>query len=90
MSIQSTAAYRDAQLSGKPLSVPVKKMCELLGIGNTKAWQLIGEGRVKTFVIGRKRLVLYASIEELTRSDEPEADRKRDQLSPSKSVQKIP
>ena len=89
MSIQSTAAYREAPLSGKPLSVPVKTMCELLGIGNTTAWGLIRENRVKTFMIGRKRLVVFASIEQLMTSNETKAERKLDQFSRSTSRPRV-
>ena len=71
MSIQSCGASRDAPTLGTPLAVSVKSMCHLLGIGNTKAWELIRLGRVKTFTIGRKRLVVFASIEQLLPSVEP-------------------
>lgn len=49
----------------KPLSVSVKTACALVGIGNTKMWELIKDGRVETVTIGRKRLVLYGSLEKL-------------------------
>lgn len=49
----------------KPLAVPVKRACELIGVGNTTMWGLIATGRVKTTSIGRKRLVIYSSLEEL-------------------------
>ncbi|MSP75908.1 MAG: excisionase [Rhodospirillaceae bacterium] len=71
MSIQSTGLSRDAEVPGKPLAVSVRNMCRLLDIGNTKAWELIAEGRVTTFMIGRKRLVVLASIERLLPAEEP-------------------
>jgi excisionase family DNA binding protein len=49
----------------KPLAVPVKIACKLLGVGNTTMWALIKAGRVKTISIGRRRLVVYASLESL-------------------------
>ena len=70
MSIHSTGTSRDAESPAKPLAVSVRNMCRLLDIGNTKAWELISQGRVKTFMIGRKRLVVFASIEQLTRSED--------------------
>jgi hypothetical protein len=70
MSIQSTSLSRDAAVPGKPLAVSVRNMCRLLDIGNTKAWELIAEGRVTTFMIGRKRLVVLASIERLLPAEE--------------------
>lgn len=52
----------------KPLTVSVKTARQLLGIGNSKMWELIAEGRVETICLGRKRLVLYHSLEMLVRS----------------------
>ena len=47
----------------KPLAVSVKNACQLLGVGNTTIWGLIKDGRVKTVSIGRRRLVIYSSLE---------------------------
>jgi hypothetical protein len=52
----------------KPLTVSVKTARQLLDIGNSKMWELIAEGQVQTISIGRKRLVLYHSLEALVRS----------------------
>jgi excisionase family DNA binding protein len=49
----------------KPLAVPVKRACKLMGVGNTTMWGLIKAGRVKTICIGRRRLVVYTSLESL-------------------------
>jgi excisionase family DNA binding protein len=56
---------RDAPQNSKPLAVSVKTACRLLGIGNTKMWELIRNGRVQTAPLGRKRLVIYRSLERL-------------------------
>jgi hypothetical protein len=53
----------------KPLAVTVKSACKLIGIGHTTMWGLIKTGRVKTVSIGRRRLVLYASLESLLTSE---------------------
>jgi excisionase family DNA binding protein len=45
--------------------VPVKMACQLVGIGNSTMWKYIKEGRVKTISLGRKRLVIYESLEQL-------------------------
>jgi hypothetical protein len=37
----------------------------MAGIGRTKFYELINEGRVKTVTIGRRRLVFVASIREM-------------------------
>ena len=64
-------AMSDTSFSGndqtriKPLAVTVKTACQLVGVGNTTMWALIKAGRVKTVRIGRRRLVIYASLEGL-------------------------
>jgi len=55
----------EAKKEIKPLAVPVKSACRLVGVGNTSMWALIKAGRVKTVNIGRRRLVIYASLEAL-------------------------
>jgi len=55
-----------------PLAVPVKIACRLVGVGPTTMWGLIKAGRVKTVSIGRRRLVIYVSLESLL-ADEAEA-----------------
>lgn len=69
MSIPSTGASNDPGEFGKPLAVSVKDACRILGVGNTTMWALIGDGRVKTMSIGRKRLVIYSSLESLIASE---------------------
>jgi excisionase family DNA binding protein len=48
-----------------PLAVTVPVARALLGIGNTTIWALIRDGELETVRIGRRRLVVYASIESL-------------------------
>jgi excisionase family DNA binding protein len=57
--------FRDVPLAARPLAVSVKAACKLVGVGNTTMWALIKAGRVKTISIGRRRLVIYASLESL-------------------------
>jgi hypothetical protein len=52
----------------KPLSVPVKVGCELIGISSSTMWKYIKDGRVKTISLGRKRLIIYESLEALVQS----------------------
>lgn len=62
----SSIALSHFELHGmKPLSVSVKTARALLGVGNTMMWELIKEKRVETITVGRKRLVVYASLEKL-------------------------
>jgi hypothetical protein len=62
----------------KPLLVPVRTAANLLGVGPTTAWNLIGTGKVTVVRIGRRTLVTMASLEALVAmlaspSLEPEA-----------------
>jgi len=49
----------------KPLAVSIGKACWLLGIGRTTIYQLINTDRLLTTTIGRRRLVIYASLNAL-------------------------
>ena len=49
----------------KPVSITVDDTCRITGLGRTKIYELIGEGKLRTKTIGRRRLVMYASIEAL-------------------------
>ena len=49
----------------KPVSTTIDDACHITGLGRTKVYELIGEGKLKAVAIGRRRLVLYSSIEEL-------------------------
>jgi hypothetical protein len=59
MSIPSTAVSRD---SLKPITVTVADAKRLSGLGHTKLWELIGSGVLETVRVGRRRLVIYASL----------------------------
>jgi hypothetical protein len=67
-----SAALSDYVQGIRPLAVPVKVACKLMGVGNTTMWGLIKAGRVRTVSIGRRRLVVYGSLE-LLLADEAEA-----------------
>lgn len=49
----------------KPITVTVDNAIKLSGLGRTKLYELINQGRIKTTTIGRRRLVVYSSLEEL-------------------------
>ena len=49
----------------KPVAATINDTCQITGLGRSKVYELIGEGRLKAITIGRRRLVLYESIEEL-------------------------
>jgi len=49
----------------KPVTTTIDATCHITGLGRTKIYELIGEGKLKAVAIGRRRLVLYSSIEDL-------------------------
>ena len=65
MTIYATGMLLDEPESAKPLAVPVRTACKLIGVSNTTMWALIKTGRVKSVNIGRRRLVICASLESL-------------------------
>jgi excisionase family DNA binding protein len=67
MSISSTGLSRDERSGASlpPLTVTVKQALALLNIGNTKMYELIGNGTVKTVQIGRRRLIVFTSLSRL-------------------------
>ena len=65
MQTNTPGIFREVPQGAKPLAVSVKTACKLVGVGNTTMWALIKSRRVKTISIGRRRLVIYASLESL-------------------------
>ncbi len=55
----------------RPLAVTITTARKITGLGNTTVWKLISEGRLDTVSVGRRRLILYASLEKLL---SPKAD----------------
>lgn len=51
--------------SSKPLAVTVACACDLIGVGRTTIWRLVKDGYVDSIKIGRRRLVVFASLEAL-------------------------
>jgi len=49
----------------KPITVTVPVTREITGLGNTTVWGLIRDGKLQTIKIGKRRLVIFKSIEEL-------------------------
>lgn len=47
------------------VSVRIPQMCEMLGIGQTKGYELVRTGRVESVLIGKTRLVSVRSIRAL-------------------------
>lgn len=49
----------------KPLTITVKRFCEVVGIGRTSCFALIAEGQIDTVLIKGRRLILVESMESL-------------------------
>lgn len=48
----------------KPTFISVKDLCSMLGIGRTKAYELLGSGSIQSAHIGRRRMVSRRSAKE--------------------------
>ena len=59
----------------KPIAVTVPTARKISGLGNSTIWKLIAEGRLDTVRIGRRRLVLYRSLEKLLSPGAPDGVR---------------
>lgn len=46
----------------EPLLIPIDRARDELGVGNTTLWRLMKEGAIESVSIGRKRLVVFASL----------------------------
>jgi hypothetical protein len=55
------------QISEKPLLITASRARRILDVGNTKFWGLVKSGRIQMAEVGKRRLVVYASIEALAK-----------------------
>jgi excisionase family DNA binding protein len=65
MSTQSTCSACDSGLGTRPLAVTIPAAKFLSGLGNTTIRKLIGNDTLKTVRVGRRRLIVYASLKAL-------------------------
>lgn len=49
----------------KPILVSGPTARRLIGVGNTKFWDLVKSGRIRMTDVGGRRMVVYASLESL-------------------------
>jgi hypothetical protein len=49
----------------KPLLVSNTVAKQLIGVGNTKYWELVKAEKIKTVDVGGRRMAVYASLEVL-------------------------
>jgi excisionase family DNA binding protein len=57
------------------LTCTIAEACEATGLGRTKFYELIGDGRVTTTTVGRRRLVIVQSLFNLVGVNATSADR---------------
>jgi hypothetical protein len=75
MSISSTGLSRDER-GLKPLALTVKATCMLTGLGPTKVWGLIRDGRLEVARVDGRTLVIYTSVERLLSPNQQRTPRK--------------
>jgi hypothetical protein len=51
--------------SPKPIAVTIPMTRKISGLGNTTVWKLIAEKKLATVKVGRRKLVIYESLERL-------------------------
>jgi excisionase family DNA binding protein len=56
----------------KPLAVTINEACRIAGLGKSKIYQCLADGRLRGTKVDRRRLILLESIERLLSSPEPE------------------
>jgi hypothetical protein len=67
MSITSAGLSREERANRglKPLTLTVKSTCQLSGLGPTKIWELIREGRLEVVRVDGRTLVKFFSLARL-------------------------
>jgi hypothetical protein len=87
MSISSTGLSPYEFHGEKPLTVTVATARKISGLGNTTIWALIKARKLESTSVGRRRLIVYRSLEKLL-SPEPAsiASRGRHRNRPPKMV----
>jgi excisionase family DNA binding protein len=55
----------DNHADDEPLAVPVNTAKRLSGLGHTTIYELIKQGKLKSTVVGRRRLINYALLKAL-------------------------
>jgi hypothetical protein len=52
----------------KPLLVPSPVARQIIGVGNTKYWELVKAGKIKLVEVGGRKMATYASLEALAQT----------------------
>lgn len=69
MSICSTGLSHDELRGARPLTVTVAMARKLSGLGNTTLWQLIKTRKLESVSVGRRRLIVFDSLQKLLSAD---------------------
>lgn len=67
------ALHHGSDQSAAILSVRIGDAIRITGIGRTKLFALIADGTLETTTIGRRRLILYRSLQQLIEGKAPKA-----------------
>lgn len=65
------------QISNEPITVTPADAAKLLGVGRTRLFELLRDGTLASFTLGRKRLIRYADLQALPERLAAEAARVR-------------
>ena len=65
MRVEQNTSSRSGISTLEPLTVSVQTAQYVLGIGNTKFWHLVKDGRIELAEVGRRRMVIYRSLKAL-------------------------
>lgn len=57
----------------RPITVRIKDACKMTGIGRSKLYLLIAEGKIETIKIGSMTLIPVSSLEALLETNRPES-----------------
>ena len=69
MSLEHAPIRQSGAAQPKPLSVTVKTACAITGLGRTKIYDLIKQGKLRIVKIDTRTLVNYGDLERLASGD---------------------
>ena len=66
----SAASSRQSSTATTPLAVSTYEAARLAGVGRTKIYDALGSGMLKSLKIGKRRLILFESLQKWLLSHE--------------------
>lgn len=68
-----TQTYRGSVVPFRErITCTIPEACQAIGLGRSKVYELMADGQLRTMTIGRRRLVVVASLLRLVTSDSAE------------------